>query len=305
VTTVVLVVCALWTVTRLAGLDEPWPLPPLLTLTPLLFIPVLGVAFTAALGRDFRILAGALVILVALAIVVLPRAWGAADRRDGALLRVMTVNLRVGGADPATVVKLVRDNGIDLLAVQEYTPGAERALAGAGLDALLPYRVDDPEPLAAGSALYAREPLTGGVTPTGPGGFTQADAVLHLDGAIPVDVRSVHPCAPYLAGHDRCWRDGLAAEPATGDGTPHLLLGDFNASLDHPEFRRLVGSGYRDAASVVGAGLVPTWPADVVPAMTLDHILTDRRIGVRTVSTFDVPDTDHRALAAVLVLPRQ
>jgi endonuclease/exonuclease/phosphatase family metal-dependent hydrolase len=82
-----------------------------------------------------------------------------------------------------------------------------------------------------------------------------------------------------------------------------LLLGDFNATLDHAPLRRLIGSGYRDAADTVGAGLSPTWPADSLPVVALDHVLADARIGVGAVSTHPVPDTDHRALAATLILP--
>ena len=40
-----------------------------------------------------------------------------------------------------------------------------------------------------------------------------------------------------------------------------LLVGDFNATLDHAALRRLLDTGYRDAASVVGQGMTPTcWP---------------------------------------------
>jgi hypothetical protein len=193
----------------------------------------------------------------------------------------MTVNLRVGGADAATIVRLVRDNGIDLLAVQEYTPGARASLGAAGIDALLPYRLDDAEPLAVGSALFARVPLGDGDFSVAPGGFVEVTATLRLPGATPVVLRSVHPCAPYTPAHQGCWRSGLDREPrATPAGAPRLLLGDFNATLDHPALRRLIGSGYRDAADAVGAGLWPTWPTDVVPG------------------------TDHRAVVAVLAIPR-
>lgn len=210
----------------------------------------------------------------------------------------------MGGADAATIVRLVRDNRIDLLAVQEYTPGARDNLRAAGLDALLPYRLDDAEPLAVGSALFARVPLQDGGFSVAPGGFVEVTATLRVGGAAPVVVRSVHPCAPYTLAHQGCWRSGLDREPrATAGGAPRLLLGDFNATLDHPALRRLIGSGYRDAADAVGAGLRPTWPADAVPLVTLDHVLVDPRIGVRSVTVHAVPDTDHRAVVAVLAIP--
>lgn len=203
-------------------------------------------------------------------------------------------------------MRLVRDNRIDLLALQEYTPQAQADLRQAGLDALLPYQVGDSEPLAVGSALYARVPLTGGTTPVAPGGFVEASATLQLPGAAPVAVRSVHTCALYTSDHQQCWRQGLDRQPRTTPDGPHrLLLGDFNATLDHPPLRRLIDGGYRDAADAVGSGLQPTWPTDrlPVPVITLDHILADTRIGVRAVSAHPVLRTDHRALTATLTLP--
>jgi endonuclease/exonuclease/phosphatase (EEP) superfamily protein YafD len=299
------VLCGLWALVRLGGVQPPWPASALLAVTPWVIpVCVVTLAAAAATGNRWAAVVAAVAAL-ALAVVVVPRAWGTGDQRDGVVLRVMTANLRVGGADPAAIVRLVREERIDLLALQEYTPRAWADLSRAGLETLLPYRVGDAEPLAIGSALYARYPLADAGSPVGPGGFVQETAVLGAPGAVPLAVTSVHPCAPFTPAHQRCWRDGLDREPRPVPGGPdRLLMGDFNATLDHPALRRLIGSGYRDAADAVGSGLRPTWPADVVPAVTLDHVLVDARAGVRAVSLHPVPDTDHRAICAVLTLPR-
>ena len=47
----------------------------------------------------------------------------------------------------------------------------------------------------------------------------------------------------------------------TRAATSQILAGDFNATLDHAEFRALLDRGYVDAADAVGDGLTPTWPA--------------------------------------------
>lgn len=285
-------------------MEPPWPLSALLAFTPWVTVPALVAVAFAALLRAWWAAAVAAAALLVLAGITAPRAFGSADRRDGLELRAMTVNLRVGGADAATIVRLARDNRIDLLALQEYTPEAGDSLGRAGIDAVLPYRVDDAEPLAVGSALLSRVPLQDGDLSVAPGGFVEVTATLRMPGATPIVVRSVHPCAPYTRAHQGCWRSGLDREPRAGTGgAPRLLLGDFNATLDHPALRRLIGSGYRDAADAVGAGLRPTWPADAVPLVTLDHVLVDSRIGVRTVTVHAVPGTDHRAVVAVLVIP--
>ena len=84
-------------------------------------------------------------------------------------------------------------------------------------------------------------------------------------------------------GHFAQRREVADQPPATVDGPVCVLLGDFNATLDHAPLRRLLGTGYRDAADVRGAGFTPTWPYDgkPVPGVTLDHVLADRRVGVR------------------------
>jgi hypothetical protein len=134
-------------------------------------------------------------------------------------------------------VALVRDHQVDLLAVQEYTPAARTGLAAAGLDTLLTYHEAYPLGGVGGSALYARFPLSDG-------GFRGTRF-------------------SFNAGNLGCWWAGLASEPAaTPNGALRILIGDFNATLDHVALRRLLATGYRDAASVVGTGLTPTWPYD-------------------------------------------
>jgi len=50
---------------------------------------------------------------------------------------------------------------------------------------------------------------------------------------------------------------------------------------------------------------VPTWSsARTGPVITIDHVLLDARLGVRSFSLHDILGSDHRAIVAVLVLPR-
>jgi endonuclease/exonuclease/phosphatase family metal-dependent hydrolase len=104
------------------------------------------------------------------------------------------------------------------------------------------------------------------------------------------------------------WRRRLAALPGADErGDVQILAGDFNATLDHPEFRELLDRGYIDAADAVGEGWTPTWPAHprrrgALP-LTIDHVLVDRRVRVERVTVVGVPRSDHRAVIAVLRLP--
>jgi endonuclease/exonuclease/phosphatase family metal-dependent hydrolase len=90
------------------------------------------------------------------------------------------------------------------------------------------------------------------------------------------------------------------------DGPVRVLLGDFNATLDHGGLRELIATGYRDAAEVTGQGLVGTWgpyDGDRIPPVVIDHVLADRRIGVRRFAVHGIPGGDHRAIVAELTLP--
>jgi endonuclease/exonuclease/phosphatase family metal-dependent hydrolase len=247
--------------------------------------------------------------VLAMAATVLPRAVPDADRgaASGAALTVLTANLLVGGADPATVVALVREHDVAVLAVQEFTPDAEAGLRAAGLSALLPHQQLGAEVGTTGSGLYSRYPITAGGVRRNGGGFTQAYGTIQAPGAPPVLVESAHPLAPYALGVLDDWRDDLAAEPrATPAGPLRILLGDFNSTLDHQPLRALIDSGYADAADVAGAGLIGTWgpyDGDAIPPVTIDHVLVDQRIGVGTVSVHGLPRSDHRAVLARLTIP--
>jgi endonuclease/exonuclease/phosphatase (EEP) superfamily protein YafD len=301
-------VAAGWTCVRLLDLDTG-VLAQALAFTPYAVAGALVATASAVVLRQWRPAVLAAAALIALLACVLPRALPDADPgpRDGVRLRVLTANLLKGGADPDRLLALVRDAAVDVLAVQEFTPAAGAALDARGLAGLLPYRRLAAEPGTTGSGLYSRYPITGAGTRRNEGGFAQAYGTVAVPGAGPVVVESAHPAAPYAVSALDDWRTDLAAQPrADPGGLPRILLGDFNSTLDHGLLRSLVDSGYRDAADATGAGLVGTWgpyDGDPIPPVTLDHVLADRRIGVREVAVHDLPGSDHRPVYAELVLP--
>jgi len=123
-----------------------------------------------------------------------------------------------------------------------------------------------------------------------------------------VDLACIHaasPKPPWSPGATARWRSQLSALPAP-DGSPLILAGDFNATLDHAQFRRLLRRGYADAASQAGHGLSPTWgprPGRRPALLAIDHVLTGRRCAVLSTSAHVLPGSDHRALYAELRLP--
>lgn len=299
---------AVWFLGRAFGLERGI-LVMLVAFTPYVaawsWIPVLA----ALAARRWAAAAVAGLVAFGLAVCVLPRALPNIDKgpSTGVELRVMTANMLFGGADPAEIVRLVRENDIAVLAVQEFTASGESALAAAGLGELLPHHRSAAESGASGSGLYSRFPLTDPGSRRNDGGFLQAYGTIQPPGAGPVVVESAHPLAPAHPSMLDGWSADLREQPrADPDGPPRILLGDFNATLDHKKFRDLIATGYRDAADAVGQGLVGTWgpyDGDPIPPVTIDHVLVDKRIGVRELAVHDVRRSDHRAVIATLTVP--
>jgi endonuclease/exonuclease/phosphatase (EEP) superfamily protein YafD len=309
-----LVPFAVWTAVRLLGSEHGAPSVQLMAFTPYVAGAAVLPLAAALASRRWRhaIIAGALVAV--LGGCVLPRTLadgGHGATATGPPVRMISANLLVGAADPEAVVALVREQRADVLALQELTPSEARALEAAGLTALLPQRVVQALDGSGGSALYSRYPLDDPGVRILPAGHSQTYATMRVPGARPVLVESVHPAAPSDDRSARQWAREISLEPAaTPSGPVRILIGDFNSTLDHEGLRRLIATGYRDAAEVTGTGLEPTWPfngvrilGQPVPPVTIDHVLADPRVGVRTVEVHPLPGSDHRAIQADLTLP--
>ncbi len=299
-----------WSIVRAFGLESGFPLVPLMAYTPLAGIGALVLAAMAAALRLWAAAVVAVAVAALLAILVLPRAFPAdqsALASDGPELRVMTANLFLGQADAEAVVDLVRDQRIDLLSLQELTPEEYRALRRAGLRRLLPEEVAYTASASSGAGLFSRWPLAHvGRIPGSIDLLQMPRAQLRVPGSGTVKVVDVHPLPPTDSQQVSHWQRGLSSLPsADPDGAVRLLLGDFNATLDHEALREVLDRGYVDAADAVGKGLTPTWPRGhlLPPIVTIDHVLVDERVRVSDVGVHDIPGTDHRAVTADLVLP--
>ncbi|MET7709207.1 endonuclease/exonuclease/phosphatase family protein [Micromonospora sp. NPDC005413] len=305
----VVVPATAWAAVRLAGLDRG-PLVQALAFTPYAAgFSVLALALALALRRWWPAAVAALAA-VALLGAVAPRALAAPQPvAAGPTVRLLTANLLAGVGDARTLVDLVRRHEVDVLTVQEFTPDAQAALDRLGLDRLLPHRQLNPQIGTPGSGVYSRWPITdAGIRHNlGGWGFSQAYGTVAVPGAPPVRVESAHPSAPYALDQVDAWREDLTAQPpATPDGGLQILAGDFNATLDHSPLRALLRTGYVDAADAAGEGLTGTWgpyDGDLIPPVTIDHVLVDRRIAVRSVRVLALPGSDHRPVLATLSLP--
>jgi endonuclease/exonuclease/phosphatase (EEP) superfamily protein YafD len=297
---------AVWAAARLAGADrlrfaEAWAVP-LLSFTPQV---TAGAWASALLLRATGPAAATVVAGAALTAAVGPRKIPSRQPPVvGPVLRVLTANLLAGRAESEVVVDLVCRKHADVLFVQELTDEAAARLQQAGLGDVLPHRVRQP---VLHDSIYARYPLRGG--PFGaPVPAARCTARLDLPSGQFVELACIHaapPTPPWSPGATARWRSQLSALPAPGD-SPRILAGDFNATLDHAQFRRLLRRGYVDAASQAGNGLSFTWgprPDRRPTLLAIDHVLIDRRCAVVTTSAHWLTGSDHRALYAELRLP--
>jgi endonuclease/exonuclease/phosphatase (EEP) superfamily protein YafD len=297
-----------WTLIRAFGLERGWPLVPLIAFTP--HVALLGL-IGAALAAWRRWWAGAAVAAACAGLLVallVPRA--VPDRAPagapGVRLRVLAANV---AGNPAAAPELLADLrrwDVDVFSAVELPPEVVRAYDAAGAQSLFPQRALQSRPAFKGTGLYSRLPLRPVPSPRDTE-FGLAAAALRAPGAAPVEIVSIHIPAPTGPRSAAEWRREMRRLPGAGaPGPVRLLAGDFNATLDHAELRRLLDRGYRDAAEQAGVALRPTWPAGktLVPTfITIDHVLADRRVRVLSARSVAIPGSDHRGVLAELLLP--
>lgn len=302
------------------AIPAEWPLPvvQLLAFTPWLVIPAAIALLFAGVGRRIWVVIATTVLLVAQLFWLFPldagKPVGPPAGTATIPVKVMSLNTEYGEADASTIVELVRGNGIQILVLQEHTQGLEDSLHAAGLEELLPNRVSEPRDDAGGGAVYSAFPLEpDGLLPDTPFHMAVtrvlvADAQTRSRSAL--ELTNVHALPPVDERIEQ-WRSDLVTigRQASSPGN-HVLMGDFNSSYDHHEFRALLESAPGDGTLVdVGTAtsgrFSPTWPMEgmTLPGTILDHVVTSPRIGSSGYMVRKVPGSDHAAVLATLAVP--
>lgn len=299
------------------AIPAEWPtiVVQLLSFTPWLLVPA-GVALLLAVAGRRRWLVWLTAVAAAAQLLWLfPLDYGRSITDAAAptvQLTAMNINSEFGQADAAEIVRLVRENGVGLLTIQEHTQSLEDGLTAAGLRELLPNRLSDPTDNAAGSAIYSAHRLEAvGVLPDTP--FQMPVVRLTMEGAgtpAVLEVANVHALPPVDVRVEQ-WRSDLAAlaRLAARPGN-RLLIGDFNATYDHKEFRALLDGGpdgrkMVDVGTAAGMRLVPTWPMEGqrLPGIAIDHLVTSPGITSSGYAVHRISGTDHAAVLATLAVP--
>jgi len=212
-------------------------------------------------------------------------------------LRVMVVNLYAGRADGLDVVRAASEEDIDVLVVTEMTPAALARMESAGLESLFPHRAGRSGRSKLGTMVFADVRL-GHATPLSTSGASWR---------VPMGKYTLFAVHPYAPTDIAKWRrDHYLIRTAVVDEQPDLVVGDFNATTDHPQMRALADAGYRSAAEPANEGWQPTWPAagqsvlgiSVPNVVEIDHVLVGPTFAGISTHTLDIPESDHRAVVA-------
>lgn len=223
-------------------------------------------------------------------------------------LTIVDLNMEFGRADPAAVVRLARQVKADLVVLEEATPSAVQAVqrAAGGASSPWPHLGGDPMGRVAGTAVLSRFPVTEQRRlPI----WTGAHRV-RVDAPVPFTLTAVHTTQPFdnVSTWERDFE--VLRRDTAAVGGPRLLVGDFNATLDHGPMRALLDLGLTDAAVQANSGWQPTWPVpgsrdgkrlnSPIATVAIDHVLMTDDFGAISTQTHEVPGTDHMALVVRL-----
>lgn len=224
---------------------------------------------------------------------------------------VMTMNCRYGRADAAEIIRNIRERNISVLALQEVTDDLITRLTEADINERLPYHQfgDAKETDNGGfNVIYSRYEPSAAVPNVVSIPAADVPAItLKTSGNRTVTLCSAHPKSPMRGCAD--WSAGilglreLARAKSVSNRNIVVVMGDLNSSTDHPSFRALLKSGFKDASLIQAAGPNLTFPSWLKwPRIELDHVLFTPGLKPSGVKSFEVEGTDHLALTATLAL---
>jgi endonuclease/exonuclease/phosphatase (EEP) superfamily protein YafD len=225
-----------------------------------------------------------------------------ADDRPAATrsFTVFSLNLYHGLAEPQEVARQAET--ADVVILLEATPRALLSLKSFDWDAQFPYSVGDLDDGISDTAIYSRFPLTDSASlPTT--SFDQYVATASVPDLGAVRIIAAHPCNPYCGGGRWASEHAVLRSAVRSNLDERLLVaGDLNAVNDHGPIRALVRDGLTSATDIVGAGWLPTYPANhaLPPLLPIDHVMVNDRLTATSISTVKISRTDHLGLIATI-----
>lgn len=217
----------------------------------------------------------------------------------GETFTLVSLNALAGEADPRELVDASAE--ADVVVLLEATPDLVDDLADLGWHDRFTYSVGEPRQGLNGSVIYSRFALT--EQERLDSAFAQWVAEAEVPDVGPVSIFAVHPCNPFCTrGYFDAEHDQLRSTAAKYADGRLVVAGDFNAVDDHRPMVDLRRDGLRSATDIVGAGWLPTYPAQstIPPLIAIDHVLVSESMTATAIETVDISGTDHRGLRAEL-----
>ncbi|MFF0264078.1 endonuclease/exonuclease/phosphatase family protein [Kribbella sp. NPDC004536] len=292
---------------ELFGLDELTPFTQLAAFRPQCLVVVLVLALLMLVRRGWRI-ASALVAVLALVgtALTVPREFSRARQApEGArVLTIMVANVLGGGARAADVAAVIRAQQPDLVSLPEAQADVREQISVQLQDLRYKGFTAQPIPAAPSATSVLVSASLGDVTFASEPGTTFGNIVVTAGNLGAVQLIAYHGYPP-LAGAVPTWKhDLLKVRQWCSQDAPTVIAGDFNATVDHADFRNALNGYCRSVGPSIGSGLEGTWPADQpgVLRTQIDHVVATRQLEPETFATYSIHGTDHRAVVARVAL---
>jgi endonuclease/exonuclease/phosphatase (EEP) superfamily protein YafD len=238
---------------------------------------------------------------------------GRTRKRSGVDLsiRVVTQNVWSGHRDVVGICTELRDFMPTLVVLQEITHDHVRRIDESGVFDKFPFREARPHDGHAGLGAWSRFPLESSEW-IEVAGEVQLRVWIRGPGTRMIRAYGVHAPSPMPVNVARWsqWFNVMAydvsQELALHDH-PLIVLGDFNATVDHAGFRGILRAGLTDAAARPRGFSEMTWPrrwAWVPTLFRVDHVLVTGDVPVLSHRVGEGTGSDHRPVMAELGLTR-
>jgi endonuclease/exonuclease/phosphatase (EEP) superfamily protein YafD len=211
---------------------------------------------------------------------------------------VMSLNTLHGRADPRAIAQ--QAGTADVVVLLEATDGLVEELQQLSWGDRFPYSVGVLSGEVGDTVMYSRFPLSDG-SRLPASEFQQWIATADVPRIGPVRIIAAHPCNPYCGSNQfRSDHQRLQAAVQANLESPLIVAGDLNAVNDHAPLRALRADGMKSVTDILGAGWLPTYPANrtIPPLLPIDHILVSPQLTATSVARFSVPGSDHLGLKA-------
>lgn len=304
-----LVIVAVPVYPELFGLDELTPLTQLAAFRPQILVVVLVLALLMLVRRGWRIAAALIGVLglVGVALTVPRQLSGARPAPEGAReLTVMVANVLGGGASAADVAELIRERKPDLVSLPEAQVDVREEIRAQLQDQQYKGFTTQPSRAVPSATSVLVSAALGDVTIAAEPGTTFGTVVVTGGNLGAIRLIAYHGYPPLPDAVTTWKKDLQKVRHWCAQDPPLVIAGDFNATVDHADFRHALGGYCRSVGPSVGRGLLGTWPADqpAVLRTQIDHVVVSRQLQPRRFTTYPIRGTDHRAVVAtVAVLP--